>query len=214
MPVTWNTCVTWAWLAPDSPPRIANPIYREVVAAGVGLRVARTAWTYRWRGTWTTTPAGHDQAADGVRARSSGSTRSTGLDHLGDYREAGPQLILQAYLQRVVNGAAASSGSTGWDGAGRTCWCCGRGRRVSRWTCGSGSWSSARCCGTRPARASRGRSRGGEADVGVHGEVQGGGRASGGDRPPHRRGGTSGRRGRCDESGRRQDGRGVVVWTL
>lgn len=26
------------------------------------------------------------------------------LDHLGDYREAGPQLILQAYLQRVVNG--------------------------------------------------------------------------------------------------------------
>ena len=26
------------------------------------------------------------------------------LDHLGDYREAAPQLILQAYLQRVVNG--------------------------------------------------------------------------------------------------------------
>ena len=26
------------------------------------------------------------------------------LDHLGEYREAGPQLILQAYMQRVVNG--------------------------------------------------------------------------------------------------------------
>ena len=61
------------------------------------------------------------------------------LGRFGDYPEAGPQLILQAYLQRVVNGGGRIERSTGWGEAGQTCWCCGRGRRGSRRTCGSGS---------------------------------------------------------------------------
>ena len=41
------------------------------------------------------------------------------LDHLGDYREAGPQLILQAYLQRIVNGGGRIEREYGL-GRGRT----------------------------------------------------------------------------------------------
>ena len=39
-------------LAPGSPPRMANPIYREVVPRELAT-CCRTAWTSRWRGTWT-----------------------------------------------------------------------------------------------------------------------------------------------------------------
>ena len=41
------------------------------------------------------------------------------LAHLGEYREAGPQLILQAYLQRVVNGGGRIEREYGL-GRGRT----------------------------------------------------------------------------------------------
>ena len=37
------------------------------------------------------------------------------------YQEAGPQLLLQAFLQRVVNAAGASNGSTVSAGAAPTC---------------------------------------------------------------------------------------------
>ena len=41
------------------------------------------------------------------------------LDHLGEYREAGPQLILQAYLHRVVNSGGRIEREYGL-GRGRT----------------------------------------------------------------------------------------------
>ncbi len=47
-----------------------------------------------------------------------------------EYQEAGPQLLLQAFVQRVFNGAAASPGSTDRDGSGLTCWSGGRARRA------------------------------------------------------------------------------------
>ena len=40
-------------LAPDSPPRIANPIYAEVVPRELGYVLQDRAWTYGWHGTWT-----------------------------------------------------------------------------------------------------------------------------------------------------------------
>ena len=50
---------------------------------------------------------------------------------LFQYREAGPQLLLQAFLQRVLNGAAASSARTVWGGSGWICSSSGRARRAS-----------------------------------------------------------------------------------
>lgn len=38
-----------------------------------------------------------------------------------DYREAGPQLLMQAFLQRILNGAGAWIASTAWGGAAPTC---------------------------------------------------------------------------------------------
>ncbi|MFQ9146681.1 MAG: hypothetical protein ACLR5I_16805 [Odoribacter splanchnicus] len=38
-----------------------------------------------------------------------------------DYKESGPQLLLQAFLQRVVNGGGTSTGSTDWGVAVRIC---------------------------------------------------------------------------------------------
>ena len=67
-----------------------------------------------------------------------------------EYEEAWPQILLQAYLHRVVNGAVASSGSTAWAGGGWTC--CLSGRRA----CPGGI--------------------GGRAGAGVRGGVQGGAR--------------------------------------
>ena len=37
------------------------------------------------------------------------------------YEEAWPQILLQAYLHRAVNGASASSASAAWGGDGWTC---------------------------------------------------------------------------------------------
>ena len=140
----------------DSPPRIANPIYREVVPRELGYVLQdsldiHTRWYVDGDGRLNMTKLLT------AFARSSGSTRSTGSAQLGAYREAAPQLILQSYLHRVVNSGGRIEREYGLGRGGRTCWCCGRGRRGSPRTCGSGSWWSARCCGTRTARASRGR---------------------------------------------------------
>ncbi len=51
-----------------------------------------------------------------------------------DYQEAGPQLLLQAFLQRSMNAVAASNGNTVWAGAAPTSSSSGRwqaGRRDS-----------------------------------------------------------------------------------
>ena len=89
-------------IAHDDPPRIANPIYAEVVpreltyATQAGL-VQEPAWYVRDDG-------GLD--VDKLLAAFQAYFREHSEHWLGrfDYAEAGPQLLLQAFLQRVVNG--------------------------------------------------------------------------------------------------------------
>ena len=89
-------------LAPDSPPRMANPIYAEVVPRELG---------YVLQDSLDQNPAWYVKAdgnldMDKLLAAFQAFFREHSEHWLGrfDYREAGPQLILQAYLQRIVNG--------------------------------------------------------------------------------------------------------------
>ena len=105
-------------LAPDSPPRMTNPIYREVVPRELGYVLqdsldVRVAWY-----------VDDDGRLDMTKLLTAfrtffGEHAEHWLDHLGKYREAGPQLILQAYLQRVVNGGGRIEREYGL-GRGRT----------------------------------------------------------------------------------------------
>ena len=105
-------------LAPDSPPRIANPIYREVVPRELGYVLQdsldiQVAWY-----------VDDDGRLDMTKLLSAfgtffGEHAEHWLGHLGAYREAAPQLILQAYLQRVVNGGGRIEREYGL-GRGRT----------------------------------------------------------------------------------------------
>ena len=105
-------------LAPDSPPRIANPIYQEMVPRELGYVLQdsldqSTAW-------YVDDAGGLDlRKLLAAFATFFGEHAEHWLDHLGDYREAGPQLILQAYLQRVVNGGGRIEREYGL-GRGRT----------------------------------------------------------------------------------------------
>ena len=89
-------------IAQHGPLRIANPIYAEVVprelthAAQAGLVED---------GTWYT-DAGGGLDADKLLAAFQAFFREHSEHWMGrfDYAEAGPQLLLQAFLQRVVNG--------------------------------------------------------------------------------------------------------------
>ena len=171
------------------PPRIANPIYAEVVPPGAGLHPAkqpgRAGGVVRGRRR----QLGHGQAANGVRHLLRGAFRAL-AGALLEYPEAGPQLILQAYLHRVVNGGGRIEREYGL-GRGRTdllvLWPREPGQPSDLWErfvveCKvlrdsdrkSLAWT---------VRAGRG------ADVRLHGQVRGGGKTSGGDRPPRRRGG-------------------------
>ena len=89
-------------LAPDSPPRIANPIYQEVVPRELGY-VLQDSLDIQT--TWYVDDAGALDMPKLLTAFATffGEHAEHWLAHLGDYREAGPQLILQAYLQRIVN---------------------------------------------------------------------------------------------------------------
>ena len=105
-------------LAPDSPPRMANPIYREVVPRELGYVLQdsldiEVAWY-----------VDDDGRLDMTKLLSAfgtffGEHAEHWLGHLGAYREAAPQLILQAYLQRVVNGGGRIEREYGLD-RGRT----------------------------------------------------------------------------------------------
>ncbi len=89
-------------VSPDSPPRIANPIYAEVVpreltyAAQAGL-VHDAAWYVNADGSLD---------VDKLLAAFQTFFREHSEHWIGrfDYAEAGPQLLLQAFLQRIVNG--------------------------------------------------------------------------------------------------------------
>ena len=82
--------------------RIANPIYAEVIPRELGhaTQVAmpqQTAWFV---------DASGDLDVDKLLEAFQAFFRENSEHWLGrfDYQEAGPQLILQAYLQRIVNG--------------------------------------------------------------------------------------------------------------
>ncbi len=104
-------------VARDPPLRIANPIYAEVVpreltwAAQEGL-VEETAWY-----------VGSDGALDLARLLCAFQAffreHSEHWVERFDYREAGPQLLLQAFLQRIVNGGGRIEREYGL-GRGRT----------------------------------------------------------------------------------------------
>ncbi len=88
-------------IARDDPPRIANPIYAEVVPREL---------TYAVQAKLIQDPAWYVDAEGGLDvAKLLAAFQSFFREHsehwLGrfDYAEAGPQLMLQAFLQRVVN---------------------------------------------------------------------------------------------------------------
>ena len=85
------------------PPRIANPIYAEVVPRELGHMVESGL---DQRAAWYVDAAGRLDMGKLLRAFSTfyGEHAEHWLGRLADYSEAGPQLILQAYLQRIVNG--------------------------------------------------------------------------------------------------------------
>ena len=105
-------------LAADSPARIANPIYREVVPRALGYVVqdsldVEAAWYL-----------GDDGRLDMAKLLTAFRTffaehAEHWLGRFGNYPEAAPQLILQAYLQRIVNGGGRIEREYGL-GRGRT----------------------------------------------------------------------------------------------
>ena len=105
-------------LAPNSPPRIANPIYREVVPRELGYVLQDSL---DLQATWYVDDDGGLNMDRLLRAFGTffGEHAEHWLAHLGAYREAAPQLILQSYLQRVVNGGGRIEREYGL-GRGRT----------------------------------------------------------------------------------------------
>ena len=89
-------------LAPDGTARIANPIYREVIPRELMYaREAEIAHETEW---YVKPDGGLDM--DGLLRGFQGFFREHSEHWLErfQYREAGPQLLLQAFLQRIVNG--------------------------------------------------------------------------------------------------------------
>ena len=105
-------------LAPDSPPRMANPIYAEVVPRELGYVLqdsldVQAAWYVDGDGRLNVT-----KLLTAFRTFF-GEHAEHWLGRFGEYPEAGPQLVLQAYLQRVVNGGGRIEREYGL-GRGRT----------------------------------------------------------------------------------------------
>ena len=104
-------------VAQDPPLRIANPIYAEVIpreltwAAQEGL-VEDTAW-------YVDADGGLDLAKLLTAFQAFFREHSEHWVERFDYREAGPQLLLQAFLQRIVNGGGRIEREYGL-GRGRT----------------------------------------------------------------------------------------------
>ena len=174
----------------NQPPRIANPIYREVVPRELG---------YILQSSLDQNPAWYMDDDGGLNMTKLltafrtffGEHSEHWLGRFGDYPEAGPQLILQAYLQRVVNGGGRIEREYGL-GRGRTDLLVLWPREVGQ---PSDLWERfvVEC---KVLRDSDRKSlewtveEGVKQTLGYMAKLQGGGRASGGDRPPGRRGGT------------------------
>ena len=88
-------------LAADPPTRIANPIYAEVIPRELTWVIQRNM-SHEMAGYLAEDTLDIERLLKGFRA-----FYRENSEHWGQrltYREAGPQLLLQAYLQRVVNG--------------------------------------------------------------------------------------------------------------
>ena len=201
-------------IAPDSPPRMANPIYAEVVPRELGYVLqdsldVQVAWYVDDDGRLDMTKL---LTAFGTFF---GEHSGHWLGRFSEYPEAGPQLILQAYLQRVVNGGGRIEREYGL-GRGRTdllvLWPCEAGQPSDLW-----ERFVVEC---KVLRDSDRKSLEWTVEEGVKQTL--GYMAKCGAEEGHlvvidRRAGTEDRRGGgggADGSGRRLDGRGVVVWTL
>ena len=113
-------------IARDDPVRMANPIYRDMVprqiTAALQSRLSSMigATSYRTDAGGLDLPALMDGFRDFFRQHSEHWTELFG------YREAGPQLLLQAFLQRVVNSGGRVEREYAWGGGARICWWNGR----------------------------------------------------------------------------------------
>ena len=105
-------------LATDSPPRIANPIYAEVVPRELGYILQDSL---DQQAAWYVDDDGGLNMAKLLQAFGTffGEHADHWLGRFEGYPEAAPQLILQAYLQRVVNGGGRIEREYGL-GRGRT----------------------------------------------------------------------------------------------
>ena len=116
-PAISSTCATFGLVARDAPLRIANPIYAEVIpreltwAAQEGL-VQDTAW-------YVDADGGLDLVKLLTAFQAFFREHSEHWVERFDYREAGPQLLLQAFLQRIVNSGGRIEREYGL-GRGRT----------------------------------------------------------------------------------------------
>ena len=89
-------------VALDTPPRIANPIYAEVVPRELTFMVQKRL---RQQAAWYVDSDGGLESGKLVAAFQQFFREHSEhwLERFG-YKEAGPQLLLQAFLQRVLNG--------------------------------------------------------------------------------------------------------------
>ena len=207
----------------NQPPRIANPIYREVVPRELG---------YILQSSLDQNPAWYVDDDGGLNMTKLltafrtffGEHSEHWLGRFGEYPEAGPQLILQAYLQRVVNGGGRIEREYGL-GRGRTdllvLWPREAGQPSDLWErfvveCKvlrdsdrkSLAWTVEE--GVKQTLGYMAKCKAEEGHLVVIDR-----RAGAEER--RRSEGAEGRRdgeGEADGSGRRQDGCGVVIWTL
>ena len=89
-------------IAPGEEIRIANPIYAEVIPRELTFMTQRGL---RQQAAWYVNPAGGLESGQLLAAfQQFFREHSQSWLELFGYKEAGPQLLLQAFLQRIVNG--------------------------------------------------------------------------------------------------------------
>ena len=105
-------------IAPDSPPRMANPIYAEVIPRELGYVLQDSLDA---QAAWYVDSSGRLDLTKLLTAFATFFREHSGhwLERFSEYPEAGPHLILQAYLHRVVNGGGRIEREYGL-GRGRT----------------------------------------------------------------------------------------------